>query len=124
MDIKNCELIRFDDDEPDPPLLKLEEVLKPSNTSPIQLPGLLAPTSPKVQKFDVGQLTSIRFDQPANTQRSMTPRSPTSSVKGFIMEEVSRNASQFLIDFNELEFHRKVGSGTSSEVFQGSWRGQ
>lgn len=40
------------------------------------------------------------------------------------MEEVSRNANQFLIDFNELDFHRKVGAGTSSEVFQGTWRGQ
>lgn len=45
-------------------------------------------------------------------------------MKGFIMSEVSKNANQFLIDFRELEFVRNIGSGTSSEVYLGNWRGQ
>lgn len=122
----NCELIRFDDDEPSPPTLNLQEAL--GRTPPKSDLLELNLTPPREKKFDVTKLNSIQFhpsEEPnSKRQKSLTPRSPTANIKGFIMEEVSRNANQFLIDFKELDFQRKVGAGTSSEVFQGTWRGQ
>lgn len=40
------------------------------------------------------------------------------------MEEVKRNADQYIIDFGSLIFKEKIGYGNSSEVFRGEWRGQ
>lgn len=50
--------------------------------------------------------------------------SPRNDIRQFITAEVSKSANQFIIDLGELEFGNPVGSGTSSEVFFGSWRGQ
>lgn len=45
-------------------------------------------------------------------------------LKGFIVEEVKKNAEQYFIDFSTLKFFGKVGFGHSSEVFKGEWRGR
>lgn len=45
-------------------------------------------------------------------------------LKGFIVEEVRRNAEQYFIEFSALTFMGKVGFGHSSEVFKGEWRGR
>ena len=45
-------------------------------------------------------------------------------LKGFIVEEVKKNADQYFIEFSALKFFKKVGFGHSSEVFKGEWRGR
>ncbi len=40
------------------------------------------------------------------------------------MEEVKKNAEQYVIDYSALKFKKKVGFGHSSEVFKGEWRGR
>jgi hypothetical protein len=84
--------------------------------------------SSQSKKHNIDRLSSIQIQNvnigEYNINQTISPRSPSTNIKGFIMEEVSKSATQFLIDLQELEFNRKVGSGTSSEVFQGSWRGQ
>ncbi len=35
-------------------------------------------------------------------------------LKGFIVEEVKKNAEQYFIEFNNLKFYGKVGFGHSS----------
>jgi predicted Ser/Thr protein kinase len=45
-------------------------------------------------------------------------------LKDFIVEEVKKNAEQYIIDFGALIFKEKIGYGNSSEVFKGEWRGR
>ena len=45
-------------------------------------------------------------------------------LKDFIVEEVKKNAEQYIIDFAALIFKEKIGYGNSSEVFKGEWRGR
>lgn len=40
------------------------------------------------------------------------------------MGEVTKNADQYLLNYNELEFTKVIGTGHSSEVYLGKWRGQ
>jgi serine/threonine protein kinase len=40
------------------------------------------------------------------------------------VEEVKKNAEQYIIDFGALIFKEKIGYGNSSEVFKGEWRGR
>jgi hypothetical protein len=45
-------------------------------------------------------------------------------LKEFVVEEVRKNAEQYIIDFGTLIFKEKIGYGNSSEVFKGEWRGR
>lgn len=41
-----------------------------------------------------------------------------------MVEEVRKNAEQYIIEFSTLVFKEKIGYGNSSEVFKGEWRGR
>lgn len=45
-------------------------------------------------------------------------------LRYFIVGEVTKNADQYLLNYSELEFTKIVGTGHSSEVYLGKWRGQ
>jgi serine/threonine protein kinase len=45
-------------------------------------------------------------------------------IKGFIVEEVIKNAEQYIVEYSTLKLKNKIGSGHFSTVFRGEWRGR
>jgi len=37
--------------------------------------------------------------------------------------ELEKNVNNYILNYNEIKFGKKIGSGASSTVFRGNWKG-